>query len=135
MPMVAGLLATMLGATLVCWTVWDLKAGMIAAGCGMVLMIVVSIGYGMMNTPMLPYALPGTLSWEAQLSLSPLSATLESKLAQLGAQPTQEALAEVAFLSQQAHVMLDVVKRAIKTPGRGYIGFDAYGAGESTWRI
>lgn len=83
----------------------------------------------MRSLPKLPRSPPGTLAWEAQLSLAPLRTTLDEKLS---APQTPESLAEIAFFTDQMRVMLRLVEREGRAAGRGYIGFDAYGS-PSTW--
>jgi hypothetical protein len=78
---------------------------------------------------------PGTLAFEAQLTLAPLEMRLREKLHALDPQhPSQDALAEVAFYTAQLHDLHAIVARRDPSPGRGFIGFDSYATGRvSSW--
>lgn len=80
--------------------------------------------------PRLP---PGTLGFEAELSLSPLRATLAAKLDELGPSPSPDALAEIAFHTAQIRELEAIVARRDTSPGRGYVGFDSFGREKSSW--
>jgi hypothetical protein len=83
------------------------------------------------KAPMFP---PGTLAFEAQLSIHPLQARLVEKLGAPGNPPSQDALAEVAFYTAQLRELSAIVARRDLSPGRGYVGFDTYGSAASSWR-
>jgi hypothetical protein len=78
----------------------------------------------------------GTLAFEAELSLPPLLATIEDRrreLTQARGARAAELQDEIAFLVRQAQEIRAVLERGDLSPGRGYVGFDGYGSGESSW--
>jgi hypothetical protein len=85
------------------------------------------------NGPRGPVFLPGTLGWEAQLSMGPLSARLAEVANKVGEHPNQKQLAEVAFYSAQMRKLAAIVARRDASPGRGYVGFDTFGQETSSW--
>lgn len=78
----------------------------------------------------------GSLAFEAELSLDPLIKTIaarEVEMARAEGARAAELQREIAFLRAQGQEMRAIVERRDRSPGRGYVGFDAYGAGESSW--
>ena len=79
---------------------------------------------------------PGTLAFEAELTETVLVNIIAARKAeQAGAGPDEAAELgeEIAFLTAQLEEIRAVVARGDTSPGRGYIGFDAFGATESSW--
>jgi len=86
-----------------------------------------------LSRPKTPSNAPGTLAWEAQLSMDPLSARLLDLASKLGAQPSQKQLEEVAFYAAQMRRVASIVERRDTRPGRGYVGFDTFDKPTSSW--
>lgn len=78
----------------------------------------------------------GSLAFEAELTLDPLTRTIASRRSELAAAPPERAAElrkEIVFLEEQVLEIQAIVDRRDPSPGRGYVGFDAYGATESSW--
>lgn len=78
---------------------------------------------------------PGTIAFEAQLTIPPLEMRLREKLNALDPRhPSQDALGEVAFYTAQLYELRAIVERRDPSPGRGYIGYDTYATNRvSSW--
>jgi hypothetical protein len=111
----------------------DKTDALIGAGCGVPLGLVGLVVFLRRGTSKAPAFAPGTLGFEAQLTLPLLQDRLAEKLASLGPQPAQEALAEVRFYTTQVEEVQGILARRDRSPGRGYVGFDTYGAAASSW--
>lgn len=78
---------------------------------------------------------PGTLAFEAALSTPPLEARLVELIDGMGANPPERTVAEVRFHTAQLRELHDIVRRKDLSRGRGYVGFDAFGTGPSSWAV
>lgn len=80
---------------------------------------------------------PGTLEFEADLSRGPLMLTImqrqQEQEAATDAARKAELQAEIDFLCKQVDEITALIERNGNSPGRGYVGFDAFGATESSW--
>lgn len=119
------------GLALVTDPTYALIGGACAVPVGFVLLFVLA-GERKKRAPLLS---PLTLAWEAQLTIDPLEQRLAEKMMALGAQPSQDRLAEVAFYAAQLRELHAIVASRDPSPGRGYVGFDTYASNRtSTWR-
>ncbi|HEY5923672.1 MAG TPA: hypothetical protein VIV11_18450 [Kofleriaceae bacterium] len=111
--------------------VTDLVYAAIGGVCGIALgVVLLRLVSGGPKAPAFPVR---SLAFEAQLSIEPLLARLAERLEALGDRPTAAKLEEVAFYTAQLRELLAIVARRDTSPGRGYVGFDVYGAPDS-WR-
>ena len=70
-----------------------------------------------------------TRAWEAKLTLDPLLRVIEQRMLELQNAPVSEfpkREREISFLSKQADTLMAIVASNDASPGRGYVGFDAY---------
>jgi hypothetical protein len=77
---------------------------------------------------------PGTLAFEAALTLPLLEARLLEKMDSLGEHPSTSALEELQFYTKQAALVRDIVEHKDLRPGRGYVGFDTFGSASNSWQ-
>ncbi len=107
----------------------------IAAGVGLLVLVVIGLVIWARATA--PSRFPmGSLAFEAELTMSPLMLTIEARNRErTGADPARRAELdrEIAFLAKQVDEIQAIVDRGDRSPGRGYVGFDAYGATQSSW--
>ncbi|APR75906.1 Hypothetical protein A7982_01253 [Minicystis rosea] len=111
----------------------DTSYALIGGACGIPLGLAGLVVALRLRAPKAPTFPPGTLAFEAQLTLPPLQHRLLEKLDALGGKPAPEALAEVVFYTRQLGEVRAIIDRRDASPGRGYVGFDTFGAADSSW--
>ena len=84
--------------------------------------------------PRIPKLPPGTLGFEAALTIEPLRARLERAVSELEVEPSLERAREVAFFAEQLDEIAAIADRRDASPGRGYVGFDVPTRAQSSWR-
>lgn len=112
---------------------YALIGGGLAVPVGVVLLMVIARSARGASAPHADFP-PGTLAFEAALSLPPLEARLIERLDGLGASPSDRALEEVAFYTNQVRELRDIVERKDLSQGRGYVGFDTFDSGSNSWQ-
>lgn len=77
-----------------------------------------------------PALKPGTRGWEASLTMGPLLGTIEARKQEMAGERNQRKQIrlgkEIAFLEKQIPELQALIDAKDPSPGRGYIGFDAY---------
>lgn len=90
--------------------------------------LVVTVAIGLRMTPTLPG--PGTRAWESQLTAKTLADVITARRAERAAATDDTRRGrldrEIAFLAAQLDQHLQIAASGDRSPGRGYIGFDAY---------
>ena len=73
---------------------------------------------------------PGTRAFEASLTMGPLLGTIEARKQEMAGERNQRKqirlAKEIAFLEKQVPELQAIIDAKDMSPGRGYIGFDAY---------
>lgn len=100
--------------------------GILGAVIGLVVVFVMRGGKGAAGGGLSP----GTRGWEAQLTLDPLHKTIAHRKGELAAATDEKQrdhlTREIAFLEKQVPELEALVAAKDASPGRGYIGFDAF---------
>lgn len=77
-----------------------------------------------------PALQPGTRAWEASLTMGPLLNTIEARKLEMANEQNQRKqirlTKEIAYLEKQIPELQAIIDAKDTSPGRGYIGFDAY---------
>ena len=77
-----------------------------------------------------PALKPGSRAWEASLTMGPLLGTIEARKQEMAGERNQRKQIrlgkEIAFLEKQVPELQAIIDAKDASPGRDYIGFDAY---------
>ena len=98
----------------------------IAIGVGLMVVIVAIVAK---LRPAPASSKPGTRAWEAKLTLDVLVRTIAERVLATRTAPAEQLpkkIREITFLTAQVDELASIVEHNDASPGRGYIGFDAY---------
>ncbi len=101
---------------------------MIWIGLGIAVLVV--IGFLVLKGGGGPALKPGSRAWEASLTMGPLLGTIEARKQEMEGERNQRKQIrlgkEIAFLEKQVPELQAIIDSKDASPGKGYIGFEAY---------